>query len=93
MANETQQRSVYIKLVIYDWDASPRTSVLRHYFKGDERPSISSHARHVAIRLRKMVQSKNNLGRACKWLQRNHNIYGFIEGVEGVYVTTTEKVL
>lgn len=83
----------YIRLRVYNWDASSRVQIVTHYIKPSAAPSASARARHIATRLAKIVKSNQNIGRASKWLQRNHGIYGFIEAVEGVFVQSTERVL
>jgi len=81
-------KRIYIKLWVYNYDRSPRTHCIEHECKSVE------HAKHLVARLQSLFGLLYSDNRTGGWLERNHNIYGFIEhgGIMGIYEETTEKI-
>jgi len=76
----------YIRLLVYNYDASPRWQRVSHFCESQERAS------HTAWRLQKLIGLRSSDNRTGKWLDRNHGIYGFVERIEGIYQETTTKL-
>lgn len=77
---------VYIKLLVYNYDASPRHQTIEHNCKSVE------HAKRLQSRLESLMGIRYSDNRTGGWLERNHSIYGFIEHIEGIYEETTRRL-
>ncbi len=78
----TSKERVYIKLTVYNYDASPRYQMVEHNCK-----SVAD-AKRTADRLRRLA--KNTDGQS--FCERNFRIYGFVERVEGIFQEVTTRI-
>lgn len=81
-----QTERIFIKLLIYNYDASSRYQYLEHKCK-----SVAD-AKRKASRLKRMAASVKISTGGGNWLQRNHQIYGFVQQVEGIFCQTTTRI-
>jgi hypothetical protein len=77
---------IYISLLVYDYETSPRLHNLRHFCV------VPSEARRILRRLRKLYNDNPLTNRTGKWLERNHRISGFIERFDGIYREVTTQL-
>jgi len=77
----------YIRLNVYNYDASPRGQSVRKYYFSEEK------ARTTAWRLQRLIGWRGpGENRSGAWLERNFRIYGFVESIEGVYREETTQL-
>ena len=74
----------YLLLRVYNYDTSPRHHDIQHNVASAEA------GKKLLGRLKLFVPEK--LTPTSRWLQRNHNVYGFIEQIIGIFEETTIKV-
>lgn len=74
---------LYLLLAVYNYDASPRTEIVRHKVKTVGEASL------LAGKLKKGIGAT---GTTSEWLQRNHNIDGFIESIGGLFQSTLVRI-
>lgn len=82
---------IYIALTVYNYDRSPRHQRIEHVCQDVEQ------AKHLLHRLETLntvngVPVYGHTGRTGGWLERNHNIYGFIDSIEGIFEETTRRI-
>ena len=77
---------VYIRLSVYNYDASPRCQVVKHVCK-----SIDA-AKRLSDRLRRLIGTRGSDNGTTRWLDRNKSIYGLVERVEGIFSEVTTRI-
>jgi len=77
---------IYLRLLIYNYDASPRHQEIRHECESVEQ------AEHLRKRLQTLIGRNVTENRTGRWLDQHHGIYGFIEEIEGIYEETTRRI-
>ena len=94
---ETQKR-VYISLVVYNYDCDSRYQTIQHNCDSIEQAkNLVDELKTLNIEIN--MKTKNRylvspeMGRTGEWLERNYDIFGFIESVEGIFQETTERIL
>lgn len=78
----------YIKLTVYNYDASPRMQTVRHDVKD------VATAKRTADRLNRLIKGHvtTHENTTVNWLERNHRIYGFVERVDGIFREVTTRI-
>jgi hypothetical protein len=78
---------IYIELLVYNYDASPRHQRVEYTCVSEER------AKSKADRLKKLIGHwGDSSNRTDRWLTEHMGIYGFIEQVEGIFRQITTRI-
>jgi hypothetical protein len=77
---------VYINLLVYDYDASPRQRFVRHVCGNEKK------ARTLEDRLGKLIGPTRSDNKTTRWLEQHTGIYGFVERVDGIYKEVTTRL-
>jgi hypothetical protein len=77
---------IYLKLGVYNYDASPRHEIMKHFVNTVE------EAQRLKNRLYLLWSYDAGKNRTGKWLERQIGIYGFVEDIIGIFEETTKEV-
>jgi hypothetical protein len=77
---------VYVNLLVYDYDASPRQRFVRHVCDNETK------ARTLAARLHKLIGLRSSDNKTGRWLADHTGISGFVDRVDGIYKEVTTRL-
>jgi hypothetical protein len=77
---------IYINLLVYDYDASPRQRFVRHTVETEAK------ARTLALRMHKLIGLRTSDNKTGRWLEQHTGISGFVERVDGIYKEVTTRL-
>ena len=78
---------VYISLIVYDYDYSSRYRRIKHICHDVKQ------AKHLIDQLFILKGTGITGGGHSRGLDRNHQIYGFIDTIEGIFEEITRKIV
>jgi hypothetical protein len=70
---------ILVMLLIYDYDAYPRSRFIEHEVKSFEDATV------LKARLTKLAGDIPAKGRTARWLDRHHGVSGFVQRVDWIY--------
>jgi|HubBroStandDraft_1064217.scaffolds.fasta_scaffold697637_3 hypothetical protein len=76
---------IYINLLVYNYDASPRHEYVRHTVENEAK------GRTLVLRLHKLIEARKG-NQTTRWLEQHTGISGFVERVDGIYKEVTTRL-
>jgi hypothetical protein len=77
---------IFVMLLVYDYDAYPRSRFIEHEVKSVERAKV------LKARLTTLIGGDPVSGRTARWLDRHHGVSGFVQRVHGIYEKTVTRL-
>src|SRR5208282_4738582 len=84
VSRRRRMSKIYVNLLVYNYDASPRHEYVRHTCADEKK------ARTLAIRLHKLIDARKG-NQTTRWLEQ-HTGSGFVERVDGIYKEVTTRL-